>query len=178
MSLRLSRLAALPLLTVVALAVPVAVGQLRVQPDQNHVVASRLEGVWVADAELCKRLGSRSGNGHVEFRSDPAVLDALPPKLTSAMEKSLGEFRIWMAGTVTFVEGERTMRGPFLLTTHTGNTSVVFFRSVEGQELDDAESGIVALAPARDRKNDILFMGGDFNNEPFRALRRAEEAPK
>jgi hypothetical protein len=32
------------------------------------------------------------------------------------------------------------------------------------------------LAPAKNPTDDLLFVGGDFNNCPFRALERAERA--
>jgi len=45
--------------------------------------------------------------------------------------------------------------------------------------MGDAESFNVMLAPARDRRNDLLFIGGDFNNQPFAAFERVERnAPR
>ena len=38
--------------------------------------------------------------------------------------------------------------------------------------LGDAESFNVMFAVARQRQNDLLFIGGDFNNQPFAAYAR------
>jgi hypothetical protein len=47
-------------------------------------------------------------------------------------------------------------------------------RPVGGDPLGDAESFNVMLAVARDGTNDLLFIGGDFNNQPFAAYRRVK----
>ena len=40
--------------------------------------------------------------------------------------------------------------------------------------MGDAESFNLILAPAKDKANDLLFIGGDFNNEPFVAYQRIQ----
>ena len=139
--------------------------QLRVEPDKENVVASRLEGQWVADAELTKRLGGR-GPAQVAFKSDATVTAKIPAKY----DVFLKDKRIYMAGTMV-VQGKVS---PFILIEHNGNPHIVFFRDRNGEPLGDEESSIVMLAAAKDRRDDLLFMGGDFNNEPFAAYRRAE----
>ncbi|MFQ5749907.1 MAG: hypothetical protein ACE5H3_10690 [Planctomycetota bacterium] len=81
-----------------------------------------------------------------------------------------GEWVICMAGNATLGDKE----SPFILIEHSGNPHLVFFREREGDPMGDAESANVMLAPTRDRVNDLLLFGGDFNNEPFRAFQRKE----
>ena len=61
----------------------------------------------------------------------------------------------------------------FILITHRGNATVVYFRERDGDPMGDGESFIVMLAPAKDRAKDLLLTGGDFNNQPFSAFERA-----
>jgi hypothetical protein len=41
-----------------------------------------------------------------------------------------------------------------------------------------ALQGEIMLAPARETENDLLFIGGDFNNQPFSAYARAKAEAK
>jgi hypothetical protein len=63
---------------------------------------------------------------------------------------------------------------PFILIEHKGNPHIVIFREWDGDPVGDAESFNVMLAVAENTSNDLLFIGGDFNNQPFYALERAE----
>ena len=62
----------------------------------------------------------------------------------------------------------------FVLIEHRGNPHLVWFREAGGDPLGDAESFNVMLAPAKDTANDLLFIGGDFNNQPFSAYKRVK----
>jgi hypothetical protein len=42
--------------------------------------------------------------------------------------------------------------------------------------MGDAESFNVMLAVAKESANDLLFIGGDFNNQPFSAYERQPQA--
>ncbi len=55
-----------------------------------------------------------------------------------------------------------------------GNPHIFYFRERGGDPYGDSESYNVMLAPAKDRENDLLSVGGDFNNQPFVANARAE----
>ena len=149
------------------LAAPLTL-DLRVRPDPNHVVASRLAGAWGADPELCERLGTKPWMERIEFTPDEGVLAQIPAELSEFIARE----RIWQAGTVRYVERGQERRGPYALLTHTGNTVAHIFRARDGEALGDGEACILTLVPARERAADLLFLGGDFNNEPFRAYRR------
>lgn len=172
MNPRLATLLAAPLLAAVAVAAPALLAELRVQPDQNHVVASRLIGTWEPDVGLGEHLGTKAGFERLEFVEDDSVLPAIPGEMAEA----LAEMRIWQAGVMIATRAGKTTRSPFVLVTHTGNTLVFTFRSTAGGELDDGEANLVTLVPARDGAHDLLFLGGDFNNEPFRAFQRIPQS--
>lgn len=165
---------------------------LKVQPNAENVVASRLEGTWVTAPALNEQLGGGSEmHESLAFKGDkaPAFLTRLPEKIASQLAK---HGPIYLAGTLTIrlrqpiqevrsdpASAWQEREFPFLLLTMNGNPHVVYFRPRDGDPLGDAESFNVALAPAKDPKNDLLFTGGDFNNQGYSALRRksAPSAP-
>lgn len=161
------------LLCVLPLAVPLAL-QARVQPSKNHVIAPRLAGVWEADAELRARLGASEWLERLEFVVDERVLATIPATLL----EYLGNERIYQAGTVTMVERGKASSYPYLLVTREGNPMVVVARSREGGALDDLESSLLNVVPGKGAAQDLLFLGGDFANEPFRPFHRAPAAGK
>jgi hypothetical protein len=152
-----------------------AEAELAVEPDKENVVASRLEGVWRPEAALTKRLTGREQPrgegvrpGAIAFRADPEVVRKIPKKY----EPFLGKRRIFMAGVM--VRGDKPT--PFVLIENSGNPHLVYFRERDGDPLGDAESFNLILAPAEDKQKDLLFIGGDFNNQPFYAYERVPEA--
>lgn len=144
-------------------------GELKVAPDKENVVASRLVGDWDRDATLTKRLtgNEKSASPEVRFTSDPNVASKLPMKF----EKFFANKRIFLSGVLTF-GGDKPHDHPFVLIENSGNPHVVWFRERGGDPLGDAESFNVMLAPGKEPQNDLLFIGGDFNNQPFAAFTR------
>jgi hypothetical protein len=145
--------------------VPATWGQLTVQPDKENVVASRLEGPWEPDAELTKRLGGHA-IGKLTFTKDAGVAARIPAKFETFLKSK----QIYMAGMMA----GKGKQYPFVLIEHKGNPYIVFFRERDSDPLGDAESFNVMLAVAEDQQNDLLFVGGDFNNQPFSAYRRVK----
>lgn len=149
-----------------------AQAQIRVEPDKENVVASRVEGDWQVHAELTKRL---TGNDAVKERkiitvkSDPSVVAKLPDK----MQKHFANRRVYMAGIIS-IKGDMKKSHPFILVEFRGNPHVVWFRDRNGEAFGDAESFNVMMAAAQQRENDLLFIGGDFNNQPFSAFSRVK----
>jgi hypothetical protein len=80
--------------------------------------------------------------------------------------------QIFMSGIMTLGGKEH----PFLLVAMAGNPCVLYFREKNGDRFGDGESFLFALTPAKEPANDLLFVGGDFNNQPFSAFRRVESA--
>ncbi len=63
---------------------------------------------------------------------------------------------------------------PFILIELFGNPHIVYFREREGDPMGDTESFNVMPASAKDKPNDLLFIGGDFSREPFAAYERKQ----
>ncbi len=144
---------------------------LTIRTDEQNVVAARLAGEWVPDEEIGARLGTKPRT-NITFEVDAGALDRVPARLT----KGLSDRQLFLAGTVRTTSSEKPPKeSVFVLVTSGGNPHLIYYRSRHGGEIDDAESSIVNLVPASDSKNDMLFMGGDFNNEPFRAWKRKSE---
>lgn len=164
-SIRLLAFVAAPLLVAAAAVVQ----GLRVQPEKGQVVAGHLEGVWTIDSALCARIGARERMTRLEFKIDASVLDAIPEELATHFK----ELRIYQAGLLTMTEGAGDVsKYPYALIALNGNNHVVMFRSREGGGLDDTESALVSIASGKSRAQDLLFVGGDFDNEPFVAFQR------
>jgi len=145
----------------------------KVVPDKDNVVASRLEGDWVPDLELGERLGTKAKET-LSFKADVSALDRVPAGLLAYLKDK----HVYLAGTVTIArlkDDASAQPMPAVVIESKGNPTLVCFRSRGGKEIDDSESGIVMLATAREKAKDIMFMGGDFNNEPMRAWRRKPE---
>ncbi len=141
-----------------------------VVPDKDNVVASRLEGDGVPDLEIGERLGTQAKE-KLSFKADASVLDRIPPKLLAYLK----EKQIFLAGTLTIGKlkaEEPPQVMPAVVIEAKGNSTLVCYLSRGGKEIDDGESGILMLATAADKARDMLFMGGDFNNEPMRAWKR------
>lgn len=145
---------------------------LKVEPDKENVVASRLEGGWQVEAGLTQRLTGKSKPtqspfGLVSFKDDRSIVEKIPAKY----EEFLGAKRIYMAGIMKY----RGKDHPFILIEHRGNPHVVYFGERGGDPLGDAESFNVMLAVAKDKQSDLLFIGGDFNNQPFTGYERVKK---
>jgi len=142
-----------------------------VRADPQNVVASTLIGTWALDDVLNQRLGHKGGPARLEFRIDPTVLAKVP----AGIAKKLADFRIFAAGTMVKGDTEHA----FLLTERSGNADLIWFRERNGDPLGDAESWFVAAARAEERASDLLFVGGDHNNQGFAAYKRvtAQLAP-
>ena len=147
----------------------------RVEPDPQNVVASRIQGVWEPDKELAERLGTAARVSSYEFESDATVAGRIP----AMYEEYLGKMQIFQAGTMTMRRGEATVeKFPYILVANHGNPHVIVFRERDGDAMGDTESFNLALVPAKKEADDLLFIGGDFNNEPFKAYKRAEKGTR
>ena len=151
---------------------------LKVEPDKENVVASRIIGDWQASGDLNERLGKEGGEGGelptpmtVTFTDDPTIVKNIPEKYVGAFAKN--NARIYLAGMMDF-GGESS---PFVLTTVRGNPHIVFWRKVDDDPFGNGESFNVMLAVASEKKNDLMFIGGDFNNQAFSAFERID-APR
>lgn len=142
--------------------------ELKVERNKENVVASRLEGEWQVNATLTERLRGGISMGRLAFRADPSVVEEIPARMAGA----LGELTIFMAGYMERYGGRSQETYPFILTAMNGNPHVVWFRD----DFGDAESFNVMLAVGDEPGDDLLFVGGDFNNQSFLAYSRQRGA--
>ena len=139
--------------------------------DKNNVVSSRIEGDWVINKELSAVLsgkdvmeGVRGKKLKISFRKDHSIIKDLP----LGYYRHLKDKKIYTCGFMNM--GGKTY--PFYLTHITGNPHILYFRERKGVPMGDSESFNVMLAVAKEKANDMLFVGGDFNNQPFTAYKR------
>lgn len=162
------------LLLTFSFALKLGAADLEVTKDPENVVGSRLEGDWEVDLEVTKRLtGKEKARGEnardvVSFKSAEGVVERIPQKYKDFLSKE--EVKIYMSGWMNFGEN----RCPFFLVAMSGNPHVFFFLKEGEDEFGNGESFNVMLAVGKERKNDLLFIGGDFNNQAFSAYRRLE----
>ena len=142
---------------------------LQVKPDPNCVVANGLPGVWLPDAALAERLGSKAAAARLEFRTDATVLAKIP----AAIAGKLKDQPILLAGMLKKGDSEHVC----LLTVRSGNPTVVWFRERGGDPCGDAESWNVMVVRAGAKPADLLFVGGDHDNQAFAGYAR-EDKPK
>ncbi len=153
----------------------VAWAALRVEPDKENVVAGRLGGKWKLNVELTARLldakmAKSMADAFYEFCPAPTVAAKIPEKYNDFLKDK----KLYMAGTLKSHHSDGQER-PFILLSHKGNPHLVYFRSRGDDPMGDAESFNLVIVPAKDKANDLLFIGGDFNNQPFAAYDRVRE---
>jgi hypothetical protein len=147
--------------------------ELAVEPDEENVVASRLLGTWIPDNALGARLGTRAGFSQVRFDRDDSVA-----KLVSAKHgEALRDHQVFLAGNARFEAEGMEEVWPFVLISLHGNPHLMLFQERGGDPVGDSESCNLFVVPAKEQANDLLLIGGDFNNGPFRAFRRKPELP-
>ncbi|RME04959.1 MAG: hypothetical protein D6805_01195 [Planctomycetota bacterium] len=153
---------------------------IRISSTKENVVASRILGTWTPDPNLVERLtGQKYTNSMkkttIQFTKDMSIVKHLPNWLFQALKRKQMVLPIYLAGYFTLnnfpCEG-RKGKYPYILTTVHGNPHVIFFRPRHNHPMGDGESFNVMLARAEKKKYDILFIGGDFNNQPFFPLQR------
>lgn len=147
--------------------------------DKENVVSSRLSGSWIIDGALnlsltgkAEVMDGENSLRKVTFVGDDSVFDALPDKYKEFLIKE--KTSVFMAGWMTFGK----QKCPFFLVELKGNPHILFFLKEGDEVFGNGESFNVMTAVAKDTKNDLLFIGGDFNNQPFSAYRRVTESKK
>jgi len=140
---------------------------LEVKKDKENVVSSRLIGTWKTNKELTKRLYGRDKvEITVSFKEDKEVAKKIPEKYA----KFLKGKQIYLAGYMI----RNGKEYPFILSDYSGNPYIFFFMERNGDPMGNGESFNVVITPAEKTENDLLFIGGDFNNQPFAAFDRVK----
>ena len=130
--------------------------------DKENVVSSAMEGEWF----------SRQEGYTLIFKKDSTVLEQIPTKYHDFLKGKI----IYSAGYIT-VKSEikiYTEDKPYFLTVLHGNPHIVWFRERDGEPLGDSESFNVFIAIGETTADDLLYMGGDFNNQPFLRFTRVK----
>jgi len=149
---------------------PPALRQNDGRAQEQNVVASRLAGSWTIETTLNERLTGKLTGARTTLvvSVDPAVEKKIPARFMKELKDELPETQIYLAGNIE-IDGAKH---PFILTAIHGNPHLFYFRERGGDPFGDSESFNLALAPSHNNDNDLLFVGGDFNNQPFRAYSR------
>jgi hypothetical protein len=168
--MKLHAILTVPVLALASVALA-PTGEVRVEPDQNNVTAGRLVGTWEADPLVAKRMGCKPSADSFEFGAGDEFLSRIPAKY----DEVLAKLRFYESGQL-IIRREGRVKGthPYLLSVIAGNPHLLIFRERDGDPLGDIESMNLFVAPGKNRTGDILLMGGDFNNQPFKAFRRRD----
>ena len=130
--------------------------------DKENVVSSAMEGEWF----------SRQEGYTMIFKKDTTVLEQIPAKYHDFLKDKI----IYSVGYITIKSATKvfTENKPYFLTVLNGNPHVFWFRERNGDPLGDSESFNVFIAIGETSVDDLLYMGGDFNNQPFLRFTRVK----
>jgi hypothetical protein len=136
----------------------------------ENVASHRLAGSWKLVSDLTERLTPTSAGApeRVSLTSDPSVLGTLPPEVTSA----IGASQVFQAGTLQFANSTFS----FLVTERAGNLSLLCFHPRTQSSSSRPITILFTIVPAKESRNDLLFLGGETDAQPFYAYERAERA--
>ena len=106
----------------------------------------------------------------ISFTNNKEIEDTLPQY---DCDSWMNDFQLFLSGEMAFKLGNNTDPEPvsylFVLNSLSGNPPLIYWED----DMTDTESFNMMLARADDRNNDLLFIGGDFNNKDFTAWSRA-----
>jgi hypothetical protein len=137
--------------------------------NTKNMLAARLEGTWKPRPDLNRRLtGDESRAGELVVVFDAKAVPE--PVLRKFGARAKVKLTVYAIGRITLRSQER----PFLLTALHGNPHLLWFRERNGDPFGDAESFNLMIAPGKAATEDLLLVGGDFNNQPFSAYGRAK----
>ncbi len=141
--------------------------------QKENVVASRRLGTWEVDAGLTRRLRGHQETRDLTFTLDWSLFpDSVFKRLSQELVKQDMRLTVYAMGLAKGLLKDQEV--PFFLTTMDGTPRVYWFRPENGDPFGNGESFNVMLARGRERGNDLLFRGGDFNNQPFTAYKRKD----
>ena len=160
----------LTLITILVTTVAPNLKAITIKEDDENVVATCLAGNWTLLDKLTKRLMEDPSPFDISFKIDNEVANKLPKKWNNYFSNKT----VYLTGWIT-LDGKKI---PFLLSTNRGNPHIFYFKDRGNQPMSNIESFNIFVAKAEKKENDILFIGGDFNNTPFMALERAPEEEK
>jgi hypothetical protein len=135
-------------------------------PPTENLVAQRLEGRWVLDADITARLDAQRGfmpPRALDFVKDDVVMR----KLVAAYPR-FGGMPIFTGGTAVMGAEKHW----FVLTGDYGNTELMLFTPDREEPMGDPHDLQVNMALSRDPAKDLMFIGADFPRASAAAYRR------
>jgi hypothetical protein len=137
--------------------------------DMDNVVAQRLPGAWMIDAETSRALDPDRYSAaitSIEFREDASVLTRLR-EFSDRFETR----QVYMAGLVIINRAEPV---PFVISTDSGNPVLTWFTPSEEGVLGNYNSVYVCMVCSRGMRGDWLALGGDAGGLPAAIYRRTK----
>lgn len=144
--------------------------------NPQNILAERLAGTWVVDEAVDSRLNKNRDQiaalGQVQYVEDDTAVeffDIPESKIPCAFSAGFMTYKISQKGKV------ETFESPYIVISHNGNPAIVYDEDGKNdgtQQVTDPQVGYMMMAKADEATNDILFVGGDFNNQSLMALRR------
>lgn len=128
--------------------------------NEQNVISSAIDGVWKSDKLEMKLV----------FKKDTTVLGLLP----QYQHKYFSDYVVFHAGYLTMQREGKEKIYPFILIVKNGNPNIQYFRERRGVPYGDAENFNLFVAKGKTRNEDRLFIGGDYNYEPFYEFVRIE----
>lgn len=139
--------------------------ELQVDYTDDNLAARHIAGVWGPDADLNVRLGmTNTAWKRVEFERNDRIVILIPDKFSIPLQR----FRIFLAGWMRFEDRSC----PFVLISYQGNPTIMYFLEEQKGVFNDARSINVFLAPAADRKQDVLYLAFGKDNDKLNAFKR------
>jgi hypothetical protein len=143
-------------------------------PTTVNVVGTQLAGDWTINLDLTNQLwpyylGWVEVTG-ISFTNNQEIGDIVPK---DEWDSWMNDLLLFLSGEMTFKLGNTTdpepVSYPFVLSSLSRNPHLIYWED----DMTDTKSFNLMLARADDRNNDLLFIGGDFNNQAFTAWIRA-----
>jgi len=135
----------------------------------KNLVGAHLAGTWTMKEDVTAMLAGPGGGQlgvTMTFREDSSVTG----KVTGEAAEFIKKQGVFMSGIMTKSDGDF----PFVLTQVAGSPYVFWFRERKGNPMGDSESFFVSVAVGGSQDKDLLFIGGDFDNQAFSAYGRAK----
>ena len=153
----------------------------------ENVVASKIFGTWKIDVATSTLLAKSEESSQLDLRDKKQKKEKEKPAVseiqlefildTTIIKTIPAEYNKFLDTKTIFAAGRMNIKDknmPFILIELDGNMHIMWFRERDGKPMGDSESFIVTIAAAKDKLNDLLFIGGDFNNQPFKAFKRVK----
>ena len=171
MNLRNTLIAALSVAAVTTVAY--AFQTLTVKPDAENVVSARIVGTWKLDNTVTRKLDPHST---LPITSTLIISDNASAGVLAGMQAAAPRFvnkQIFAAGIIN-VDG---VTHPYVLTNNDGNMFLVWFTAKDQNPVAEVTTKRIHISVAKDKANDMLFLGGETMRDADAAYDRGVDQP-